>query len=73
MKAYDGGRRSAAVGRREDQYGRGEQRAAWRCAVVLRPGRVVHGKRLGSYRRCSTRLEYEGVVRRIPVRTMQGW
>ena len=56
------GRQSAAVGGREDQYGRGEQQAAWRCAVVLRLDRVVHGKRLGSHRRCSERLKYEGVA-----------
>ena len=29
---------------------------------VLRPDRVVHGKRLGSYRRFSSRLEYESVA-----------
>ena len=39
--------RSAAVGRREDQCGRGEQRSVV-CAVVRRLGLVVHGKRLGS-------------------------
>ena len=36
--------------------------AAWRCAVVLRLDRVVHGKRLGSHRTCSERLKYEGVA-----------
>ena len=36
--------------------------AAWRCAVVLRLDRVVHGKRLGLHRRCSERLKYEGVA-----------
>ena len=29
-------------------------------AVVLRP--VVHGKRVGSHRRCSEMLKYEGVA-----------
>ena len=29
---------------------------------MLRPDRVVHGKRLGSYRRCSATLKYEGVA-----------
>ena len=36
--------------------------AAWRCAVVLRLDRVVHGKRLGLHRRCSETLKYEGVA-----------
>ena len=40
--------------------------AAWRCAFVLRPDRVVHGKRLGSHRRCSERLKYEGVATSLP-------
>ena len=62
MKAYDGAVDPAAVGRSEHQCGSGEQRATCRGAVVLRPGRVVHGKRSGSYRRCSTRLECEGVA-----------
>ena len=53
-------RQSAAVRIRDecrDQYGCGEQRAAWMCAVVFRLGRVAHGKRLGSNRTCSARLE----------------
>ena len=57
-----------------DQYGRGEQRAAWRCAVVCRPDHVVHGKRLES------QMLYEAGVRRrgdfsfrcVSGRTMQG-
>ena len=52
-KAYDGS---------VDQNGCGEQLAVWRCAVVFRLDRFVHGKRLGSHRRCSTRLECEGVA-----------
>ena len=32
------------------------------CAVVCRLDHVVHGKRLESHRKCSTRLEYEGVA-----------
>ena len=52
-KAYDGS---------VDQYGCGEQLAVWMCAVVFRLDRVVHGKRLGSHRRCSTTLECEGVA-----------
>ena len=52
-KAYDGS---------VDQNGCGAQRAVRRCAVVFRLDRVVHGKRLGSHRRCSTRLECESVA-----------
>ena len=48
MKSLQCGRRSAAVGKGEDQNGRGEQRPALKCAVVLRPDRGVHGKRSGS-------------------------
>ena len=33
-----------------------------RQAVVFRLGHVVHRKRQGSHRKCSTRLEYEGVA-----------
>ena len=51
-----GGRRPAAV-RCRDQYGCGEQRAAWRCAVVFRLDHVAHGKRLEPQRKCITRLE----------------
>ena len=43
------GHQSVAVRRREDQHGRGEQRAASRCAVVLRPDHGVHGKSSGSH------------------------
>ena len=50
------GRRPAAVKCR-DQYGCGEQRAAWRCAVVCRLGHVAHGKRLGL-----VKLEYGSVA-----------
>ena len=32
------------------------------CAVVCRLDHVVHGKRLESHRKCSTRLEYEGAA-----------
>ena len=49
------------VGCRE-RYGRGDQCTASKCAVAFRPGRVAHGKRLESHRKCSTRLEYEGVA-----------
>ena len=57
--------RQAAVKRRvefREQYGRGDQGTAWSCAVVCRPDHVVHGKRLESHRKCSTRLKYEGVA-----------
>ena len=40
----------------------GEQRAAWRCAVVCRLDHVAHGKRLESHRKCFTRLEYGSVA-----------
>ena len=59
------GRQPAAVRRRDEctnQYEPGEQRAASRFAVVLRLDHVVHGKRSGSHRKCSARLEYEGVA-----------
>ena len=52
-KAYDGS---------VDQCGCGAQQAVRRCAVVFRLDRFVHGKRLGSHRRCSTTLECEGVA-----------
>ena len=39
-----------------DQYGRGDQCTAWRCAVVFRLEHVVYGKRLESYGKF-----YEGV------------
>ena len=57
--------RQAVVRRRvecREQYGCGEQRAARRRAVVIRPDHVVHWKRLESHGKCSTRLEYEGVA-----------
>ena len=41
-----------------EQHARADQCAAHRCAVAFRPDHVVHGKRLGSHRKCSTRLEY---------------
>ena len=49
--------RQAAVRRRveyREQYGRGDQCTAWRCAVVCPLDHVVH--------KGSTKLEYEGVV-----------
>ena len=55
------GCRPAAV-RCRDQYGCGEQRAAWRCAGVCRLDHVAHGKRLESHRKCFTRLEYGSVA-----------
>ena len=51
------GRRPAAVSCR-DQYGCGERRAAWRCAVVCRLDHVV----LESHRKCFPRLEYGSVA-----------
>ena len=54
-------RRPAAV-RCRDQHGCGEQRAAWRCAVVCRLDHVAHGKRLETHRKCFTRLEYGSVA-----------
>ena len=45
-----------------EQYGRDEQRAAYRCAVGFRPDHVVYGNRLESHRKCSICLEYEGVA-----------
>ena len=55
------GRRPAAV-RCTDQYGCGEQRAAWRCAVVCRLDHVAHGKRLESHRKGLVKLEYGTVA-----------
>ena len=40
----------------------GYQCTAWRCAVVCLLDHVVHGKKLESHRKCSARLEYEGVA-----------
>ena len=65
MKSYDWNLQSAVVRKRfdcRDQYGRGVQRAAWRSAVVLRCNHGVYGKRLGSRRKCFTRLEYRGAI-----------
>ena len=52
----------------EKQYGCSEQRSNDRtqkgkeCAVVLRPDHVVHGKSLGSHRKCTARLGHGGVA-----------
>ena len=44
-----------------DQYGRGEERAAWKRAVVLCPDHVVHRKSSGLYCERNVQLEYEGL------------
>ena len=44
-----------------DQYGRGEQRAAWRCAVVCRLDHVVHKKSSGLCCECNVQLEHGGM------------
>ena len=58
------GRRQAVVRKRDEcreQYGRGDQCTASRCAVVFCLGHGVHEKTQGSHRKCSTRWKYEGV------------
>ena len=52
MKADDG-----AVSRQLSVDVRISTDVVSKCAVVLRPDRVVHGKRLGSHHRCSERLK----------------
>ena len=54
------GRRPAAV-RCRDPYGRGEQRAAWRCAVVCRHDHAVHRKSFGLCCECNVQLEHGGM------------
>ena len=54
------GRPPAAV-RCRDQYGCGEQRAAWRCAVVCRHDHVVHRKSFGLCCECIVQLEHGGM------------
>ena len=75
MNAYDGAVNQQLL--EDGRRGRGEQRAACRCAVVCRPDYVVHERRLGSHRKCSTRLEYKGVETSLSgafsERTMRGW
>ena len=48
---------------RDESLRRGRQ------AVVFRPDHVVHRKRQGSHRKCSTMLEYEGVATLIQTRS----
>ena len=45
-----------------DQYGRGEQSAVRKRAVVLCLDHVVHRKSSGLYCECNVQLEYEGVA-----------
>ena len=68
MKAYDG-----AVKQLSGQVTRAENCTDVVSNVQLRgvqlyavPDHVVHGKRQGSHRKCSTRLEYEGVATSLP-------
>ena len=44
-----------------DQYGCGEQRAAWRSAVVCRPDHVVHRKSSGLCCECNAQLGHGGM------------
>ena len=44
-----------------DQYGRGEQRAAWKRAVVCRPDHVAHRKSSGLCCECNVQLEHGGM------------